>query len=539
MIKTKDLHAVYDKLSMLVIKHKAKLIAGAFILYLLAGLFIFADYGVHSDEFTNQNGGRRWADYVIKAIISWNAPEVAIERDGRSAPHDFTDGPFLEVCFKFLEFGLLGHDADSRDILLLRHLSIFLVFYASSICIFLICRRLFNGYSYAFVATCMLVLHPRIFSHTFYNTIDIGLLSFFIISAYTMILFIERMNFKWAVIHGASCAALIGIRSIGIIMPLITILAYSYVIFTGEKKLQARPLFLIAVLVLYFAVAVLLTIFFWPILWHDTLHNFLYSFKGIVYFDWGRPISYAYNLVWISITTPIAYLALFIIGLLTISMKRIRKEPHYIYLVIAALLVVLPIIGAIVAKTNLFDDWRHHYFIYPFMVIVAISGLRFLVGFLHTIGSLSQRRKGIMISIVWLVVALSLIASLGQIIIYHPYQSVYRNALSPMFNYRSSTDFWFVSEYSAFKRILLEDRRPSVIVSASGRNNYHLLPKTDRSRLRLQYRGELQDYIIPLGYFGDRTVDTDQYVKIFSESRYGKEVFSIYRRKDLNISIGP
>ena len=158
-----------------------------FVVLFFVGLKVFPDYGVHLDEENNQAFGQRSYEY----IRDFNILSPAIS-DSKFDFHDKIHGPIFQIILIFIknQFNL----TDSRTILLMRHLCTFLIFYLGVVFFYLLNYFYFKERKIALLGCLFLVLHPRIFAHSFYNSADIPFLSFYIISTYTLLRFLEQRN---------------------------------------------------------------------------------------------------------------------------------------------------------------------------------------------------------------------------------------------------------------------------------------------------------------------------------------------------------
>jgi len=222
-----------------------------FIGFLIIGLKIYDNYGVHTDEYNNQQFGHKWFQYIHKTIQDGYPPKIEANLNEQHrkfqlvtnshppkvmvSQHDLIHGPVFEL-FLVVNEKLLNL-SDSRDIILIRHLSTFILFFFSVPIFYLLCKNALNSWKIGLLGCFFLVLHPRIFSHSFYNSVDIGFLALYIISTYTLIRFLYNKTYKDAFLHALACAILIDIRIAGLILPLCTCLFFGIEIFIlGNKK---------------------------------------------------------------------------------------------------------------------------------------------------------------------------------------------------------------------------------------------------------------------------------------------------------------
>jgi len=490
------------KLFLKLIENNKKVIVFLFFLgFLFIGLNIFNDYGVHSDEYVNQQFGERWYGY-IRDFISKGFLPAPINNKYR---HDWIHGPAFELFLVFVKKKLLNL-TDSRDILLMRHLFTFLLFYLSIFFFYLLCKFHFKSWKIGLLGSLFLILHPRIFSHSFYNSTDISFLSFYVISAYTLIRYLEKKTFPRAVFHALTCAILIDIHVVGGILPLCTF------VFSGTDLLRLRrdkeeikkiikTIFVFALLLIAF------TVLFWPLLWENPMGNFFQSLAATLKFHSRifSPSPWYYNPKWIIVTTPLLYSFCFFVGFL-ISIKGLFSYPIKLYpqnrtVLIAIFLFLVPIILPIIYDTTLYGGWRHHYFIYPIFLIFSLIGLTTLFKFIE----IKFYRLGykIMTTAFIFIIVSSLINTTRFMVKCHPHQCVYANVLAgrnmKRAKYQLALDYWGLSYRKALEYVLKNDKSKIIkvcVVNRPGLNNINIFPPDDRKRLKYVRNMDKADYFL-------------------------------------------
>ncbi|MBA7482183.1 hypothetical protein ES707_17665 [subsurface metagenome] len=477
------------KLFLKLIENNKKVIVFLFFLgFFFIGLNIFNDYGVHWDEYNNQHFGKRWYGY-IRNFISKDSPPALVKK---KSMHDLIHGPAFELFLVFIEKKLLNL-TDSRDILLMRHLFTFLLFYLSVFFFYLLSKFHFKSWKIGLLGSLFLILHPRIFSHSFYNSADIPFLSFYIISTYTLIRYFEKKTFPRAVFHALTCAILIGIHVAGVILPLCTFIFFATDLlrFRGHKEKIKK---IIKTIPVYALLLIAFTVLFWPLLWGNPIGNFFESLAATAKFHRPdlQPSPWYYNLKWIIVTTPLLYSFCFFIGFF-ISIKALFTYPIKFYpqnrtVFISMFLFVVPIILPIIYETTLYNGWRHHYFIYPIFLIFSLIGLTALFKFIkikfHGLGY-----KIITTAFIFIIIS-SLINTVLFMVKYHPHQCVYGNILAGRdkrrVKYRFALDYWGLSYRKALEYVLKNDKSKIIkvcVANKPGKNNAYILPYEDRKRL--------------------------------------------------------
>ena len=472
-----------------------------FLSFLFIGLSIFKDYGVHWDEVFHQERGNRWGRYVIDFMSKgFNVP-LKVES------YDFHHGVTFQLFLTFLRY--IFKLSDSRDIILMRHLATFLTFYIGVFFFYLLCTLHFKSWKMSLLGTLFLIAHPRIFAHSFYNSADIPFLSLYAISMYTLITYLENKTFLRANLHAIACAILVGIRLAGLIVPLCTFVFISVELlrFRRDKEEIKK---IVKSFLIYIISLIIFTILFWPLLWKNPVKNFFLALQNfqsnqsgfILYFPdlvkqriveiYYTTSLWNYNFRWIIITTPLLYVFYFFVGLL-IYIASFLRNPVKFYccnrnMLIAIFLFFIPIILSIVYKTSLFDEWRHHYFVYPAFVMISLAGMSSLFQFAKS------KFQGLTYKIIntalIAITAFSLINVIWFMVRYHPYQYVYGNILAGREMNRAkcdlALDYWGLSYGQALEYILKNDKDRIIkicVATPPGRFNAYIIPPEERKRL--------------------------------------------------------
>jgi len=271
--------------STLTIYRKPKALAVIFFgLFLLVGLAVFRDYGVGWDEWKNRNYGKITIDHILgknQDADYYDPDDFWNPTHGQFAK---THGPVFEVALVIAERTLKLHLEWEKYYL--RHMGTFLIFFVGVFFFYILSRHIFGNWSIALLGSLFFVLSPRIFAHSFYNSMDIAFMSLFAVSMYTMVRYLEIKNISWAAIHAVACAITIDVRIAGIIIPIMTFL-FAFLDMglskTAPKVLGKTILSLVA----YASIVCLLVVLFWPMLWEDPYNQFISAFKTSANDPWG------------------------------------------------------------------------------------------------------------------------------------------------------------------------------------------------------------------------------------------------------------
>ena len=255
----------------------------------------------------------------------------------------------------------------------------FIFFFTSLIFFFKFINYKFNSQFFGIIGVLFIVLNPRIFAESFYNSKDIIFMSSLIISNYFGYKFIKKSKKKNLILFAFITGFAASIRIIGVInIPLFVLL-----LLFNKKKIETFNIFLIFFLFLLFFYIM------YPYLWENPFLNLINSIKffsdhrlSVDVFYFGQLINsqnlpWHYLPVWILITIPEIIIIFFILGLLLIFKnlfyKRYNEESLFFLFQI-----FIPIMIPIILGSTLYDGWRQFYFIYPAIILVSLYFLNHL-----------------------------------------------------------------------------------------------------------------------------------------------------------------
>jgi hypothetical protein len=454
---------------------------------LLLGFHVYKDYG-----------------------IGWDEPaqlKIALTNYSYIFNHD----PAL-LSFKNRYYGAiyelillkLTNNPDIRQMYLGRHLFNFLFYFSGVSVFFWLARRLFSNAWLALLASLCLVLSPRIFADSIYNTKDIPFMVAAIFAIATLVIFLDRPGVWSAFVHAGFSAFLIAIRVPGIFIPFLTLafLAASWVFLRRPGPVIKREMGLAAV---YLALTAGLIVLFWPILWHDPLGEFVNALQNMSKFPWDNPVFYQgipyqsadlpwhYIPVWIAISTPLLYLAGFGVGSAAMLAHLFRGMGNWFEGEKRDNLILLacffgPLLAVLAVHPVLYDAWRQMFFIYPPLLLIAISGMRTGAGWLRRLlpAQFSYAAAAIILSVGLLEPAVFMIR-------YHPNENIYFNRLAgenmTQITHLYETDYWGLAYKQGIDFILSTDpgeNIPVMMAEIPGEDYVNdLLPPSLKDRLVL------------------------------------------------------
>lgn len=484
--------------------------------YFILGLLLFDDYGIHWDDHSQFKHGLVTADYIndlCGGCLSGSSFSDTKLEDYKDRSHG--------VIFQLTALGiqhLLGI-SDIRGIFILRHLLTFVIFFIGLIFFYRLVKLQFENSYIAIAGVLFLILSPRIFADSFYNSKDIVFLSFTIISTWTLVRFLHQPAFKTAAFHALASALLISTRIIGVFMPVLTLFFLLLSLFIFRKDNGSEPRVELTTKMAGFRKALVtggyylilmsvLTILFWPYLWGQPVRHFSEIFTTMSHFEWDDPVlffgkflapselPFYYVPAWIAITTPVLYSLFFIAGLGFIIFDKRRNFSRLVDLVMLSMFF-FPLLSVILLGSVIYDGWRQLFFLYVPFLFISLKGLSESFNLINL-----KARQGVAIWLrrtVYFCIGLSFLSTASFMIRNHPFQNVYFNFTAgkqPVKNFEA--DYWGLSYRQILQYLLDNDASDTIkILSVNwpGKANADIFTPAQRKRLQFTTTGDASYYI--------------------------------------------
>ena len=480
-----------------------KLAIGALVLFGAVGAAILDDYGVSIDERTQRALAEANWSYVLgdDGALPGDNPRYGFHH------HHRYYSVAIELPLLLVE-RVLGME-DSRSAHLLRHAATHLLHLCGGFACFLLARRLFGSGPPALLAMLLFLLHPRLYAHSFFNSKDLPFASMFMIALYLLHRAFEKNTIRAFVVLGAGIGLLVNLRIAGLMLFAAALVMRGCDLLCVAGRRERRRMLTTGGAFAASAAATLYVVS--PYMWSDPLEFVemvrtfsLYQsrswqlFQGEFFF-WND-LPWRYVPTWMAVTTPPVTLALGCAGVAAVAWRgaarpgqALRNTPlRFGFLLVACL--AAPALVAAALKANLYDGWRHMYFLHAPLCLLAAWGLRWLAsagapasagrhGRPPWDGARTRRAAYALtgVAVVGIVVAMMRI---------HPYQNVYFNFLvdrtRPQ-HLRTQYDmayWWATAPLDAIRH--LAGIHPSSRISALGRgaDNWRLLPEEQRKRMK-------------------------------------------------------
>ncbi|UOQ71994.1 hypothetical protein [Hymenobacter cellulosilyticus] len=514
-------------------KQRQWAVGGFFALLLLVGVFIFKDYGVSWDESIDRINGLVNAKYMLDQVApEWVSQQALLVNVPEFHSHEEVDhGALFHLPFAFIE--IMAGGIDSRTYYLIRHFSIFLSFVLGTWALYKIALIRFQSWKLGLLAAALLVLSPRIFADAFYNGKDLVFMAFFTVAVYTLVRLLERPTVGAAVLHGLATAIATDMRILGCMLFALSLGMFVLeAIYATDSR---RRSLLLKVFGVYCVATVAFTIMGWPFLWEKPFMKFALAFEKMRRFRWegsllylgeeimGTNLPWHYTPVWIAISTPVAYTLACVIGalayvyaLLRSGLGTLRTFAGRLDLLFSGWFV-LPILMIIVLHSVIYDGWRHMYFVYPGLLLLAVRGVAWLWEVSRSHALLRRVALGLA-----LLAGAEAVLTTGRMVASHPHQQVYYSFLSAeQAGDLFERDYWGLSFRKGLEWILAHDSASTIPVDCAFpillENNMAILKPEDRSRLQIK-PGDRNAY-----YFASYRTHPQAY-----PDSMGSELHSIY-----------
>ena len=397
-------------------------------LFLLSGVVLAGDYGIGRDEMQQRSNAIGGLNY-----IRGNA--AAIADQSLLSGVDRVYGLAFELPLLLAEraLGLADYHYIHRLRLTLTHL----FFIIGGYFCYRLAYRLFPNRLIALFALLLYLLHPRLYAHSYFNSKDLPFLAMFSIALYLLERAFRRDTLAGFALLGIAVGALTNLRIMGLMLfpAVIAMRGLDWRAASGgagrKHILLTGGLFILAGGLTLYALS--------PYAWTNPLDYLLGGLAltanhpnvAVELFQGQRLLSTEmpprYGIVWFSITTPPPVLLLGFIGMAMVAAQVIARpgavfgntRRRFLMLLLAAFALPLLVVAALDA--NIFNGWRHLFFVYVPFCLLAAAGLGGLAA------ALARRPAG-RIGIYGLAAA-----GLGLIILQmaqiHPYQQEYFNFL--------------------------------------------------------------------------------------------------------------
>ena len=447
------------------------------------GVAVLDDYGVAWDERAQRQLAILNADYVLG------------DSDALPKNHNRYYGIAVEMPLLLAERGLGLRD--SRDIHLMRHLLTHLFFILGAFFCGLLAYRMFGSRGLAMLAMLMFLLHPRLYAHSFFNSKDIPFAVMFMIALHLTHRAFCRETIGAFALCGLAVGLACNLRVFGLLLPPVVLAMRALDLWCAGDEAERRRILASAGAFVAAALATMYVLapYYWanPLRFVEGLqvlsqHPSLMSnlFQGEEFRADEVPPHFIPT--WFAITAPPVTLLLAGVGAAVSCAtslahpRRTLRNGGVRFRLLLLGCATLPVAVVIALQARIYDDWRHLYFLWAPVSLLAAAGLRWLVVF----GEPSALKARLVLG----GVGAGLVCVLASMASLHPHQQVYFNWLadrraSPGLAHRFEMDYQSVAIRQGLEFLL--ERYPGAVLHVWGygglSRNLEILQEPDRQRI--------------------------------------------------------
>ena len=322
--------------------------------------------------------------------------------------------------------------------------------------------------------------------------------------------------------HALTSALSANIRLAGLLIPLFI---FYFILIKFLRNDYKYPISFKILINLFFLLV--LVIAFWPYLWSDPFGNFLNSFFVFKNYDIdlinfyagkyvpAKIVDWYYLPLWISVTTPFYILFFFFINFFRTVRRAIKRlimisevkklndlwrGKRELYNLIFFSIIFISLFLSILFNSTLYGGWRHFYFIYPFIIMMALNEIKFLSLFF-------KKFRIFLFSFLFI----SILFQIKWMFVNHPHQNVYFNFIGgnkSHLNYE--IDYWGLSNKYALEKILSFKNEGEIITVSNLSdtnliNNLLFLKLDGKDKIIYKDVSKKPDFLIDNNYFFNLT----------------------------------
>ena len=520
------------------------------------GLAVTPDYGIPPDENTEisilMGNLREYLGLYFKedsqVMYYFDSQGFIPIRDSVEIDHGQAAYYLISPLLFMAKTGKISMSGE--EISLIYHYYTYIISFTAVLAIYILIKDLFKNKRLSLICALAFFATPRIFAQMHFNNKDIVFLA---LMADTCCLGVLATKYcRLAQVIGFSLLAAIAANTKVVGLFAFGVIGLFYIIYVSAKREwgKNRIIAMLTAMGLFFLVYYLIT----PAMWGNIQGFFDYSlfnafkfsrwdgtvlFEGKLYHPAAGELPNRYIISLISITTPVYILALAILGLgrlfgriaASLGNRRVKNADEaekLLFISMICICTLLPLLIASVKKTIVYNGWRHFYFSYLGIIVLAAYGLELLM-----------ERFGRVIPIL----ATTLICLTAiQMGFNHPYQYAYFNVLTEREDRQLyDTDYWGVSTRDALDYILDQDNSNEMVQISWGTdssrllliNAYNVMPYERGMKIDLVYDYDDAEYIVVNTTSGvvNGFEKPDGFYLLYSIEAYGNRLTDIYARE--------
>lgn len=450
------------------------LCAGFLLIMFIVGLAVTGDYGIPTDEGQEIDillaNMREYLEYFFPAdsALMYALDEARIVSISRNIEMDHGQSAYYGMFpLLFAKYGI-GLEISNHQLSQLYHLYTYFVCFSAVICMYWLGKELFVDERVAILGAVLLFVSPRFFGEMHYNNKDLVLLCLLVDTCCFAVRATRRKKLSDVLLFGLTAALVSNTKIVGLFF--FGMMGLAYIVYVSLKKQWNRKS------VVRMLTAILSFAFFYvlltPAMWPDPSQYFLHLlsnafqfsrwhgqilFEGAIFDPVAGELPRRYLIKLIYLTTPLFILGLAAVGVFELlhsfcGKGKILALPERVLFTAACLCALVPLLVAVATGSLVYNGWRHFYFSYFGVILLAALGVALLLGW-------KPKLAGICLGAL-------IAANAVGLALEHPNQYAYYNVLvSREGQLGYETDYWGLSTREALETILAQDEREQINVS--------------------------------------------------------------------------
>ena len=450
------------------------LCAGLLLIMFIVGLAVTGDYGIPTDEGQEIDillaNMREYLEYFFPAdsALMYALDEARIVSISRNIEMDHGQSAYYGMFpLLFAKYGI-GLEISNHQLSQLYHLYTYFVCFSAVICMYWLGKELFVDECVAILGAVLLFVSPRFFGEMHYNNKDLVLLCLLVDTCCFAVRATRRKKLSDVLLFGLTAALVSNTKIVGLFF--FGMMGLAYIVYVSLKKQWNRKS------VVRMLTAILSFAFFYvlltPAMWPDPSQYFLHLlsnafqfsrwhgqilFEGAIFDPVAGELPRRYLIKLIYLTTPLFILGLAAVGVFELlhsfcGKGKILALPERVLFTAACLCALVPLLVAVATGSLVYNGWRHFYFSYFGVILLAALGVALLLGW-------KPKLAGICLGAL-------IAANAVGLALEHPNQYAYYNVLvSREGQLGYETDYWGLSTREALETILAQDEREQINVS--------------------------------------------------------------------------
>ena len=417
-------------------------------------------------------------------------------------------------------------------------------------------RSLTRSRPIALLGVLFLLLTPRFFAEGHYNNKDIALFSFTLLTLWQTFRLLERPRYSTLIAFSIFGAFAFNTKVVGVaLFGICGIFVFLHSLRMAKKRnMKIWQIFAMV----FTGIVVMLGVYFLitPAAWKNPFAYLGYLITNALQFSrWNGNVLYlgtVYNTantvlpqsflpVMLLFSTPLWMLLVMVVGQgFALAKKCTRKlsPTTWVQLLLTSTLFIVPLTFAVLTRTRVYNGWRHFYFLYAPLCVMAGYGLSCLL--------CAFKKKRVVQTMVAVVLVCCFAFNAVGIVLAHPYQYGYYQPLVQAVNENGKyveMDYWNISARDALIALAKKTEGTLTIAGSDFWSDFALrfalpvLPDDVHKRINYynQHRAWKAGYVLSnptYVQFNQNVVDLSKMDELVAIKAYDIPLMHVYAKPD-------